>query len=63
VEAIHPDEFLVNQFYLDDTVVVQKFTQQSMAIGRTVEEQLRAFSKVLPLFSQTVADALDINLQ
>jgi hypothetical protein len=63
VEAIHPDQFLVNQFYLDDAVVTQKFTQQAIAIGRTVEQQLKAFCKSLPLFSQTMADALDINLQ
>jgi hypothetical protein len=62
IEAIHPDEFLVNQFYLDNALVTQKFTEQAIAIGRTVEEQLRAFVKHLPVFSQTVADALEINL-
>jgi hypothetical protein len=63
IEAIHPDEFLVNQFHLDDALVTQKFTEQAIAIGRTVEDQLRAFFKHLPMFSQTVADALEINLQ
>lgn len=63
VEAIHPDEFLVNQFHLDDALVT-KFTEQAAAIGRTVEEQLRVFhhTRALPLFTQTLADVLAINL-
>ncbi|MBZ5606450.1 MAG: hypothetical protein LAO79_29520 [Acidobacteriia bacterium] len=64
VETIHPDEFLVNQFYLDDALVTNKFTEQASSLGRTVEEQLRAFhqSRALPLFTQTMADALAIKI-
>jgi predicted nucleic acid-binding protein len=64
VEAMHPDEFLVNQFHLDDALVTHKFTQQAMAIGRTPAEQLRAFDRMgaLPIFTQTLADELSINL-
>jgi predicted nucleic acid-binding protein len=64
IEAVHPDEFLVNQFYLDDALVTLKLTEQSAAIGRTPEELLRAFHKgrSLPLFTQTIADALSIEL-
>jgi len=64
IEAIHPDEFLVNQFYLDDTLVTRKFTEQAAAIGRTVEEQLQSFhqTRALPLFVQTMADALSVSL-
>jgi hypothetical protein len=64
VEALHPDEFLVNQFYLDDALVAAKFTEQATAIGRTVEDQLRMFhqTRVLSLFTQTMADTLGIKL-
>ena len=64
IEAVHPDEFLVNQFYLDDALVTLKLTEQARAIGRTLEDQLRSFHRTgaLPLFSQTVADALSIEL-
>jgi predicted nucleic acid-binding protein len=62
VEPLHPDEFLVNQFYLDNALVTTKFTEQAIAIGRTVEDQLRMFhqTRVLPLFTQTMADTLGI---
>lgn len=64
IEAIHPDEFLVNQFHLDDALVTTKFTEQASEIGRTVEEQLHILhqQRALPLFTQTVADALGIKL-
>ena len=64
VEPLHPDEFLINQFYLDDALVAKKFTEQATAIGRTVEDQLKMFhqTRVLPLFAQTMADALGIKL-
>jgi predicted nucleic acid-binding protein len=64
IEAVHPDEFLVNQFHLDDALVVKKFTEQAAAIGRTVEHQLRLFhqQRSLPLFTQTLTGALGIKL-
>ena len=62
VEALHPDEFLVNQFYLDAGLVIKKFSEQAATVERTVEEQLSAFhrTRVLPLFTQTLADAFGI---
>jgi predicted nucleic acid-binding protein len=64
IEAVHPDEFLTNQFHLDDALVVSKFSQQASAIGRTPEEQLRVFRRqsTLPLFTQALAEALAIDL-
>ena len=54
----------MNQFYLDDALVVLKLTEQAQNIGRTVEEQLQAFHRTrsLPIFTQTVAGALSISL-
>jgi predicted nucleic acid-binding protein len=62
VEALHPDEFLVNQFHLDDGLVIKKFAEQAAAIDRTVEQQLSTFqqTRVLPLFTQTLADAFGV---
>ena len=64
VEPLHPDEFLVNQFYLDDALVTKKFSEQAIEINRTVEDQLRAFhqTRALPLFTQTMAEALGVKL-
>jgi hypothetical protein len=64
IDALHPDEFLVNQFQLDDALVTAKFEAQAAAIGRTVEQQLIAFhrTRVLPLFTQTIAEAIGIKL-
>jgi hypothetical protein len=64
IEAVHPDEFLVNQFHLDDALVTSKFIQQAAAIGRTPADQLRAFDRVgaLPTFTRTLADELSIDL-
>ena len=64
IDALHPDEFLVNQFHLDDALVTAKFAAQAAAIGRTVEQQLIAFhqTRVLPLFTQTIAEAVGIKL-
>ncbi len=64
MEALHPDEFLVNQFHLDDGLVIKKFTEQAADIGRTLEQQLSAFhqKRVLPLFTQTLADAVHVKV-
>lgn len=64
IEALHPDEFLINQFHLDEALVIVKFNEQATEIGRTIEQQLRAFhqTRMLPLFTQTLADALSISL-
>ena len=64
ISARHPDRFLFNQFNLNEALVVQKFSQQAHQIGRTVEQQLRAFhrTRALPLFTQTMAAALSISL-
>lgn len=64
VEALHPDEFLVNQFHLDEALVITKFAEQAATIGRTIEQQLSTFhqTRVLPLFTQTLADALRVKI-
>lgn len=62
IEAVHPDEFLVNQFHLDRSLVISKFTEQAATIGRSVEDQLRAFHEIqaLPRFVRTLAEELAI---
>jgi len=64
IEAVHPDQFLVNQFYLDTALVTKRFVEQASCIGRSPEEQLRCFhrAKSLPLFTQTLADALVVDI-
>ena len=62
IEALHPDEFLVNQFHLDSGVVINKFAEQATTVSRTVEQQLSTFqqTRVLPLFTQALADAFGV---
>jgi hypothetical protein len=64
INALHPDEFPVNQFHLDDELVTAKFAAQAAAIGRTVEQQLIAFhqTRALPLFTQAIAEAVGIQV-
>lgn len=64
IDALHPDEFLLGQFCLNEALVISKFREQASAIRLTVEAQLRAFheTKALPRFVQTMAEALDIKL-
>lgn len=46
VEPLHPDEFLVNQFHLDDGLVIQKFTRA----GRTNRPNSGATARHVPPF-------------
>jgi hypothetical protein len=49
----------------DANVTIHKLTEQTTAVKRTMRQQLLSFHRTgqLPLFSQTLADALSINLQ
>jgi hypothetical protein len=64
VDVIHPDDFLLNQICLDEALVVCRFTEQANNIGRTAEQQLRAFHRTgaLPLFTAALAKVLGIHL-
>ena len=64
VDVIHPDDFLANQFCLDEALVVCKFTEQANNIGRTAEEQVLAFHRTgsLPSFTRVMANAMGLQL-
>jgi len=64
VEVVHPDDFLVSQICLDEALVVCRFTEQANNIGRTVEQQVRAFHQTgaLPSFARAMAKAVSLSL-
>jgi predicted nucleic acid-binding protein len=64
IEVVHPDDFLHAQFCLDEALVLCRFTEQANNIGRTVEQQLRAFhdAGALPSFTAAVSKALGLQL-
>ena len=64
IQVIHPDKFLVEQFCQDETLVVTRFSEQARNIGRTVEDQTRAFHRTgaLPRFTLALAKTLGIQL-
>jgi predicted nucleic acid-binding protein len=64
IQVIHPDKFLVEQLCQNETLVVTRFSEQTRNIGRTVEDQTRAFHRtsVLPRFTLALAKALGIQL-
>jgi predicted nucleic acid-binding protein len=64
IEVVHPDDFLLTQFCLDEALVLCRFTEQANNIGRTVEQQLRAFHHggALPSFTAAIAKATGLQL-
>jgi predicted nucleic acid-binding protein len=64
VEIVHPDDFLLNLLCLDRELVVCRFTEQACNIGRTVEQQVRAFHQTgaLPSFTGAMARAVGLEL-
>lgn len=62
IEAISPDEFLLNQYHLDKALVTFKITTQASEIGKSVPALLQTLKKGVPQFAQTLADALRITL-
>ena len=62
IEAISPDEFLLNQYHLDKPLVVFKLTMQANEIGKAVPSLLQILKKSVPQFAQTVADELSVTL-
>jgi predicted nucleic acid-binding protein len=64
IQVIHPDKFLVEQLCQNETLVVTRFSEQARNIGRTLEDQARAFHRtgVLPRFTLALAKALGIQL-
>ncbi len=59
IEVLHPDDFLVDQMDIDEALVICRFTEQAANIGRTVEQQVRAFhqTRALPSFAKALAKA------
>jgi predicted nucleic acid-binding protein len=64
IKIVHPDEFLLEQLCLDRALVLTRFHEQAINIGRTAQQQVRAFHRTgaLPRFSHAMASALNIEL-
>jgi predicted nucleic acid-binding protein len=64
IHAVHPDDFLVDQICLNESLVLCRFAEQAANIGRTVEQQVRAFHQTgaLPSFAKALAQAAGLTL-
>ena len=61
VETCHPDDFLIEAYYLNPELVVHILHEQASEINRTLEVQLAAMRKGLPKFVQLVSEALRLD--
>jgi predicted nucleic acid-binding protein len=58
VEVSHPDEFLIDVYYLNPELVVHTLHEQASELDRKLEEQLLVMRKGVPKFVQLVTEAL-----
>jgi predicted nucleic acid-binding protein len=62
IEALHPDDFLIDVFYVNPELVVHILHEQAAEIDRELKKQLNVMRQGLPKFVQLVADSLRIEL-
>jgi predicted nucleic acid-binding protein len=60
VEALHPDDFLIDLYYLNPKLVVHTLHEQAADIDRSLEELLRGLKLPVPKFVQMLSDALGV---
>lgn len=58
VDVSHPDEFLIDLFYLNPELMVHTLHEQATDLDRTLDEQLRVLAKGLPKFVQLISETL-----
>lgn len=58
IEVSHPDEFLVDLFYLNPELVVHVLHEQAAELDRNLEQQLAVLSQGVPKFVQLISDSL-----
>ncbi len=62
IESQHPDDFLVYQYDLNPAVVISKLHGQAANINRSLANLLRTLRKGVPIFADTIARNLELDL-
>lgn len=60
VEVSHPDEFLIDVYYLSPELVVHTLHEQAGDLDRTLPEQLLVMNKGVPKFVQLISETLGL---
>src|SRR5258708_5493652 len=55
IEAVHPDDFLIDLFQQDSDLVAETLREQADEIGRSVQAQLKVLSPGLPKFVDLIS--------
>lgn len=61
IEAVHPDDFLIDLFLQDSDIVALILREQAEEIGRSLKAQLRGLSAGLPKFARLISKTLDVD--
>jgi predicted nucleic acid-binding protein len=61
IEVSHPDEFLIDLFYLNPELVVHVLHEQAAYLGRTLSAQLTVLMKGVPKFVQLINEILQLS--
>lgn len=62
VEAVHPDDFIIDLYYLNPELVVHTLHEQATTINRALEYILRSLRPSTPKFVKLVSEALGLNI-
>lgn len=62
IEAVHPDDFLIDLFQQDSDLVAETLREQADEIGRSVQSQLRVLNLGLPKFVELISKMLHIDI-
>jgi len=58
VEAIHPDDFVIDLFFLNPQLVVHTLHEQAATINWTLEKVLKALELAVPKFVRLISETL-----
>jgi len=60
IEVVHPDDFLIDLYYLNPELVVHTLHEQAADLDRELEELLWGLKRAIPKFVQLISGALEL---
>ena len=60
IQVQHPQDFLIDLYWLNRSVVTGKLTLMSQDKGESIQETLKQFSKRLPVFADRVLEDMGL---
>jgi len=61
IEVSHPDEFLIDLFYLNPELIVHTLHEQASDLDRTLVKQLAVMNQGVPKFVQLISETLRLD--